>query len=471
MAPPPPNDEALARVHEGWGHFRLQRPLAAWASWQRALRLDPEHPAAQQALTFLAGAADLPADARAVHRFRAPRDPARRAHWNERLGRRDLDDLAEAAETFAALADDDPRDSPAWYNHALCAAWLGRNAEAIAGLDRVVSIQAGDDFGNAVEAWSLAEILRQGGGAEPLADDLRYIVVAPALAEEDLTRLARQPGLLRVPTPHDPSIRADFAGTAVFEWLDRPLPTSGTSSLTVADLPRLLATVIASPSSLRLSSPDPLTLEEAQARLVEAYSDRVLTLRREATPLPLGLLDAAVWTFRLPRGLDGQEERRCTRDAVEHYFEDIWIHAPRQGLDDRTPLEASLAIDSGDLIAKARLVAIVRIREQLGARAPTARLYQGYPFDRLRRRLGLTPNDPATLDPGELASMSGTDLGRLDPAALNDPRLAEAYQSASCLRDKAASDRFAAELVRRDAPSARTRFGLPSFDPTDKVRP
>src|SRR5688500_15555307 len=140
MASPPPNDEALARVHEGWDHFRLQRPLAAWASWQRALRLDPEHPAARQALAFLAGTADLPADARAVHRFRAPRDAARRGHWNERLGRRDLDDLAEAAETFAALADDDPRDGAAWYNHALCAAWMGRNSEAIAGLDHVVSI-------------------------------------------------------------------------------------------------------------------------------------------------------------------------------------------------------------------------------------------------------------------------------------------------------------------------------------------
>src|SRR5918998_4509579 len=215
MAPPLPKDEALARVHEGWDHFRLQRPLAAWASWQRALRLDPEYPAAQQALAFLAGAADLPADARAVHRFRAPRDVARRAQWNERLGRRDLDDLAEAAETFAALADDDPRDSPAWYNHALCAAWMGRNAEAIASLDRVVAIQAGDDFGNAVEAWSLAEILRQGAGAEHLADDLRYIVIAPALDEEDVARLAGRTEILRVPTPHDPSHRADFADTSL----------------------------------------------------------------------------------------------------------------------------------------------------------------------------------------------------------------------------------------------------------------
>src|SRR5262245_50183615 len=38
--------EVLALVHRGWDHLRLQRPLAAWASWQQALRLAPEDRAA-----------------------------------------------------------------------------------------------------------------------------------------------------------------------------------------------------------------------------------------------------------------------------------------------------------------------------------------------------------------------------------------------------------------------------------------
>jgi hypothetical protein len=60
--------------------------------------------------------------------------------------------------------------------------------------------------------------------------------------------------------------------------------------------------------------------------------------------------------------------------------------------------------------------------------------------------------------------MGGKELGRLDPANLDDSRLAEAYQSATSLRDRAASDRFAAELIRRDPASARSRFGLTTLD-------
>ena len=322
---------------------------------------------------------------------------------------------------------------------------MGRNVEAIASLDRVVAIQAGDDFGDAVEAWSLAEILRQGAGAEQLADDLRYVVVAPALDEEDVARLARRPELLRVPTPHDPSLRADLADTSIFEWLDRPLPAPDASSLTAADLPRLLATVVASPGSLRLSSPDPLTLERAQAELVEA-------LRRSGAPLPPGGDPPPLEPARRG-GLDLPPPPRPRRPGGAPMHPRRRRALLRGPLDPRPapgprrsdPSRSEPGRRFGRPDREAKLAAVVRIREQLGARAPTARLYQGYPFDRLRRRLGLPPNDPATIDPGDLASMSGKDLGPLDPASLDDSRLAEAYQSASSLRDKAASARFAAD--------------------------
>ena len=48
---PSPTDadaEVLAWVHRGWDQLRLQRPLAAWAAWQRALRIKPRDPAATQ---------------------------------------------------------------------------------------------------------------------------------------------------------------------------------------------------------------------------------------------------------------------------------------------------------------------------------------------------------------------------------------------------------------------------------------
>ena len=67
---------STALIHEGWNHLQSQRPLAAWGSWQRALRADPDSVAAQQALAALESASDLPLAARTAYRFREAVDPA-----------------------------------------------------------------------------------------------------------------------------------------------------------------------------------------------------------------------------------------------------------------------------------------------------------------------------------------------------------------------------------------------------------
>ena len=148
---------STAMVREGWDHLRAGRPLAAWASWQRALRLEDGSPAAAQALERLEKSGDLPAAARAVYRLRTPSDAARRAAWDDRLrgtvgglahagnGRGALvdADLAAMADAFGRLAAEGPADPAAWFNRALCLAWLGSNREAIAALDRAVELEAG----------------------------------------------------------------------------------------------------------------------------------------------------------------------------------------------------------------------------------------------------------------------------------------------------------------------------------------
>src|SRR5262249_17266362 len=147
-----------------------QRPLAAWASWRRALRVSPEHPAALKALETLAGAGDLPMAARSEYRFLTPLGDARRSRWDARFRGRNFEELAVAAAAFASLADDDPTDGRARFNQGLCLAWLGRNLEAVDALDRAVRALATDEPEIATEAWILAEVLRQGGGAESIAD-------------------------------------------------------------------------------------------------------------------------------------------------------------------------------------------------------------------------------------------------------------------------------------------------------------
>ncbi len=106
-----------------------------------------------------------------------------------------------------------------------------------------------------------------------------------------------------------------------------------------------------------------------------------------------------------------------------------------------------------------KLEAVVGLREQLGLRRSTALLYQGYPFDRLRRRLGLEPTDPEAIDLLDAASMSGPELDKLEPSELDDYTLVDAFESAAALGDDRRTARFAEILGGRE-PSSLARVDL-----------
>jgi tetratricopeptide (TPR) repeat protein len=448
----PDTDPALALVHEGWEHLKRQRPLAAWSSWRRALRLEPGQEAATHALHVLINAGDLPLAARAEYRFLAPADDQQRARWDATFRGRDLEQLEVAAEAFASLAEADPSDTHARFNQGICLAWLGRNAESVAALDLAVTALAEAEPDLAVDAWTLAEVLRQGGGAEPLADDLNHVVTLSWIPGDDPGGfLDDRPDVRPIDNPIDPVTgRPGLSEARLYEWLDSPPGP---------ELRRVRATVIRLPDSLRLSGPDPVLLEEVFAEAARATLRKLASAPRMVTPLPLAFLDAAVWAIRMPGGLDDEARGRLNRSAVEHFYEVDWIGRPRQGLDGRTPLEAGRIAAEGDPVARVKLEAVVRLREQLGLRPTTLALYQGYPFDRLRRRVGLSPTDPEAIDPLDAASMSGPELDKLDPEALDDYTLLDAYESAAALGDDARTARFASSLADRD-PSDLTRLDL-----------
>ena len=434
---------ALALVHEGWNHLRQQRPLAAWACWRQALRAEPEQPAATHALAVLASAADLPEAARAEYRFLTPVGTDQRLRWDGELRSRDLGDLAIAATAFDRLADGG--DGRARFNQGLCLAWLGRNAAAIAALDQAVQTLAEAEPGVAVDAWTLAEVLRQGSGAETLADDLNHVATFTwAAAGPDPTGfLDDRPDVRAIPTPLDPATgQPTRPDVAVFEWLAGPD--------TASPIRRLLATAIKSRHTLRLSGPDPTLLESAVGPTITALGSRVASFEREATLLPLAFLDAAVWAIRFPAGLEPDQADASNRLAVERFYETTWINHPRHGLDDQTPAEAGRQASAGDLVLAAKLAAVIRVREQLGARPATLALYQGYPFDRLRRRVGLPPVNPEAVDPADAATMSAGELDALDPKVLSELDLVDAFESAAALGDDARTGRFAAWLADLD---------------------
>ncbi len=433
--------DALAWVHRGWDHLRLQRPIAAWASWNRALRIEPDQPAASEALRILAAADDLPAAARAVYRYRPPVGDDRRARWDAHFRGRDLSDLEPAAVAFAELADADPEDSAAFYNQALTLAWLGRNVEAIGALELMVEIDASRDFEAAVDAWLLAEVLRHGAGAEELADDFNFASILTFEPDDPDAETFLEPyaGLLRlVPIPAE-------SGVKVFEVLDRSSRSPEELRSESGPL-RVISTVVAFPRMLRFSTPNP----GAARQFLEEFTwgwDREdsppgpaswdhclghrawgepgpLHFSEEKTPLPFRLLDAAALTFRLPEGLDVAERRRLCRERIEWFHEIEWVQTKRRGLsraaEGLSPINASRSIAAGNLVLGAKLAAIVRFREQLAARPGVASLYGGYPFDRLRRRLGLAMVDPSTVDPADLSCMSLAEAMRLDLNSLDD---------------------------------------------------
>jgi hypothetical protein len=465
-----PSDEstaALALVHQGWGYLRTQRPLAAWASWRRALRVKPEDPAATQALEILDAATDLPGVLRTAHRYKPPRGEERTKRWRDLLENNEADDLARAAALFNELHAGDREDHEALYNQGLSLAWSGDNALAHERLAEFAALVAANNSEAAVESFVLAEFLAQGAatGLEAATDWNYALTLVPRSGTRDLvTRLKAIATWIpcRLATDADEEV-ARALTTRAYELLDRPMPPPA-SDLSVDELPRILGSVIATPTKLRFSSTDRWRLKRIEWMLAPILEGRKFSIERTSSPLPIRLMDADAWTFRLPSDVDDETRNRLTRDAVERYYEDHWIHRPRRGLlSERdelvsTPLAASRFARSSSaraLEASARLEAAIRTREQLGARPKTAILYGGYPFDRLRNRMGLDAWHRGAVDPTDLSCMSEQQLDEVDSSKWDLPMLREGFRSAYALArgSRPTSARLARELVQRD-PSA-----------------
>lgn len=463
-------DSPIDAVQAGWTEISLRRPFAAWAIWKRVSLLHPEIGAAAEAIELLKNAVELPAVARTFPTFIEPTNDDRRRRWNSAFEKRTLDDPAAAEATFADLARRDADDSSALFNQAICLAWMGENRRAIEVLDRFVSVEiatGGDSKTSrerAVKAWRIAEVLRQGAGAEPLCDDLSHAIVARVgrrgRVEMEYDYVKRLLGFLGELVPIRPAESTANAESTlekanVFE-LRRRASNDRSPDLPpdVKDLSHVIASIVFTPEFVRMSSPDPRGIDELESIWSEIAPEGVI---REATPLPPPLWDAAIWTFRLPADIarDHPEHARLVRAAVENWFENVWITLPRHGLGEKSPRRAAGLIERGDREVEARLAAIVDVREQLGRRPSTALLYQGYPFDRLRRRLGLPLDDPETVDREDLACASGSELDRLEIAALTDSRLIDAFESSLALGDDSRSARFAEAALARPRPADR----------------
>lgn len=456
----PEDSQALHLVHQGWQELAQQRPLAAWAAWQQALRGRPGDPAASRALDLLEGSSMLPLSARAAYRFLPPRDEVRRARWDTAFRSRVMTDLIDATRTFTTLAMDDPGDAAAVFNLALCLAWLGRNLEAINALEQFLRLKVEEDFDGAANSWTLAEVLRHGAGAEVQADDLSatLLITDPdgILNVDSLD----EPGLIQLHpiSTTSASGQPTDSGRVAYEWLDRAMPPVSMVRSS-DDLPICLANVIRGSDTIEITTSKPWSISKIEARLATILGSGVSASDWSLTPLPLQFLDASVWTFRLPTDLELSTRLILSREAIERFFEEEWIHVPRLSLGvhdefdpsqmrPRTPLESSRASAAGDLVARAKLEGVIRLREQLAARPHMAALSSGYPFDRLRRRLGLPLRAPSNIDPEDVTCAGEAELATWRVDSLDDSTLEEAIRSASTMRRSDLAANFGRHVTR-----------------------
>jgi tetratricopeptide (TPR) repeat protein len=422
------------------------RPLAAWAAWSSALKLDPEYEAAKEALqNFIQANGLLPNRARrglelkpadeftlfqegVGERWEQAAEDGRRLH---------LDDLVAAFEDLAAQA---PDNGAAWYNLALALAWSGENLAALDALRRYVELEP--DFDAAADAWDLAEVLRLGAGAESESDCLLHVAVYRVLDPQGLVEKLKSSKRVAV------AVSADEQ--ASIHWMDKDVEPAGGAVPILGGPPRQIA-------QLRILGP---FLEvaatgredhDAAVRQLETVAGGVI--QREETEVRAAephLLDVEPLQYYWGPNAPDAERGRRELEAVRAYFEEKWLHRPLRALGGLPPLDAAQASTG-----KKMLEGVLRFRERIFQRRGVP-----YNFDRLRNKLGLPISGAGLADetdgskPSEtvdLAVYSAPQLAALDPRGLSDDQLAAAYRASIHLDAPQTASNFALEIVERDS--------------------
>ncbi len=471
----PETGSTAERVRAGWAMLASQRPHAAWAIWQAVLSQNPDDAAARAALDTLAASPDLPDVARKPLRFLPPANESARLRWDSILRARfsgeaapDSADPAAAALTFMALLESAPEDAEATWNLAVCQAWMGWNRSAVETLDRFVDLTHDAMPDRAADAWTLAELLRHGAGAEDLADAVKLSVsVPPGISALGLgaEEIASTFGTLVTYAPKTASpSEADSASTArhfAADILDGSMQGADDSFVNVS------ASVVSSEGSARFSAPASPSSGIFFRELIDQWrflEDSERPAKIDMTVLPIAMLDAAAFRFRLPDDLPESRKEHLTHDGVAAFFESEWVEQPRYGLAGRTPLDASIAMNSS---TRARLEGIVQFLEQLARRPGRQSLYGNYDFDRLRYRLGLTSPPGKDDAKGEarhkaLSLYDPNHVRSLKLEALSPEDLAVAWKTAFAVHDDTSALRIGTYVAEK-SPAALANLSMADF--------
>jgi tetratricopeptide (TPR) repeat protein len=172
-----------------------------------------------------------------------------------------------------------------------------------------------------------------------------------------------------------------------------------------------------------------------------------------------GDIVAEAMVFPTRPNADAEQVNQKMRDRAREFFEETWIRRPLKSLGAVSPHDAV-----SDPLKRKRLLGTIRFMEEcLGGAAPRAdatAVKSLYDFDRLRRKLGLAARSAAAGGDVDIDTLNVSALAALQPDALTDDRLSQAFQAALRLD---ASD-LAAVFARHASARASIADRYPYFN-------
>jgi tetratricopeptide (TPR) repeat protein len=417
----------------------LNRPVAARAAVEMAVRFDPSNDNLRQSLEQVFGEkARFPVTARREHKYLglpASATPQRRAAWEQALSAAANGKLGTAAAAFEQLVKTDDDDAAAWFNLGLTRAWQGDNHAAIEALDRYVSLEA--DVSRAAAAWALAEVLRCGQGLEDEADYVENAAIIPLRDPQAfvqvLAELEKDRQLVHVQVRQEEGVLTGLMLEKV---------AALTAELAARATPRLAANLLMAGNVVRISNVN----RDAWEKVVQDLKQRggQAVLEPQTMRAPAHFADVLSEGFHIPLGAaDPNEAQERVREGFTRYVEETWIHRPLKSLNQIAPIDA---VGHGTLAKK--LAGAVQFLQECAELSAIP-----YDFDRVRRKLGLLEGAPAEAAGGarDVTAMSAADLAALAPESLSDGEAEQAYQAALKLDARELAAKFAANLIARPA--------------------
>jgi tetratricopeptide (TPR) repeat protein len=431
--------------------MRCARPVAAHAALEQLLHLQPGNQELRASFENIFGEQSrLPEAARKRYELHKPA-PNRRDAWNRLVGAAAAR-LSELARAFENVTKDDANDGPAWFNLALARAWLGENQTALEALDHAIELE---EEPAAVEAATLAEVLRCGYGMDELCDYHEFSSYMTIRNPEPINALLREWSQSNrlIPIPVDQE--------GVFSAIVLELTTSGlvTAGRPASDAGVLGGYLFVVNNILRVASPvkEPFTRlrEEMRKKLALPLNE----IQERSGPVPFHEVVTEALIFPIGQ-VEPQEAARRILDHASRFYEETWIHRPRRSLNNIAPVDAA-----GSPRLKRKLLGVIAFLQQCARGGMLAE----YDFDRLRRKLGLTTAAPAEAVAApapttDVSAMGAGELAALKPETLADEQLEQAYQAAYRLDANELAAHFAGVLVARPVqPSKPDRYPYFSF--------